>query len=500
MSKRVLRSVIFVIWVGLAIWLIRFEAFPERFSHTLTGYKSFLSENTLLEDSWMRILFHGEPIGYSHSSVEINDDDPERHYTASGTVHVRLKMLGTDQRIQMKTLVGIDSLWNLQVFTFKLFGEAYNLRISGHREKGNSFRVAIKTPHGLTRTQMVIPDDVIIYSPMMDMAMRKLKPGQNLTIKTLDPMSMATIQMTIHAVRRETLEMDGAKHEAMLLTTDFSGAEIRSWIDTDGVLLKQETPFGWIMERCTPDAAFEALKAAGAASDMLDRLAIPCEGTLKNPRTAQAIHLRFKGVAFQPDELQTHRQTVNVSTGNVSEITVRRESAFPKTAAPLSAETRASLKPYLESSNFVQAKDPALQKAAAKIVGDEQDPSRQAQAIFHWVHDNVRKEMTVSLPSALDVLKTMAGDCNEHTYLFVGLARAAGLPSRINVGLAYQNGAFYYHAWPSVYVGRWVECDPTWGQETVDATHISLVKGELADQIQIIKVMGRLKIQVVGEE
>jgi transglutaminase-like putative cysteine protease len=138
-------------------------------------------------------------------------------------------------------------------------------------------------------------------------------------------------------------------------------------------------------------------------------------------------------------------------------------------------------------------------RQARAIVAQRQTPWEKALAIYEWVHRNVAKEMTISLPSALDVLHTLKGDCNEHTYLSVALARAAGLPAKIVVGIVYHEGAFYYHAWPSIYAGRWIEMDPTWGQPTVDATHLALVEGEKDQQVQIIKVLGQLKIQVIEE-
>ena len=103
------------------------------------------------------------------------------------------------------------------------------------------------------------------------------------------------------------------------------------------------------------------------------------------------------------------------------------------------------------------------------------------------------------------MLARREGDCNEHTYLFVALARAAGLPARIHVGLVYSEmdgapGAFYYHAWPSVYVGEWVELDPTLGQKTVDATHISVAQGEIADQLKLLGLLGQVSVEIVEEE
>ncbi len=156
-------------------------------------------------------------------------------------------------------------------------------------------------------------------------------------------------------------------------------------------------------------------------------------------------------------------------------------------------------KPFIAASQGVQSDHPEFVRRAAEIVGRKEQPLDKARAIFEWVHRKVDKRATVSLPSALDVLHTMRGDCNEHTYLFVALARAAGLPAKIMVGLAHHEGAFYYHAWPAVYVGEWLEMDPTWGQEGVDATHIALVQGGLTDQMRLVKVVGQLKIKILEE-
>jgi Flp pilus assembly protein TadD len=39
-------------------------------------------------------------------------------------------------------------------------------------------------------------------------------------------------------------------------------------------------------------------------------------------------------------------------------------------------------------------------------------------------------------------------------------------------GLAYSGNSFGGHAWVEVWVGKWIELDPTWGTDFVDATHI----------------------------
>jgi transglutaminase-like putative cysteine protease len=94
------------------------------------------------------------------------------------------------------------------------------------------------------------------------------------------------------------------------------------------------------------------------------------------------------------------------------------------------------------------------------------------------------------------VLRQKAGDCNEHAALFAALARAAGIPARIQAGIIYQEGKFFYHAWNQVYLGSWISVDSTLNQLPADATHIRLVEGDLDRQLDLVRVIGRLKVQV----
>ena len=115
-------------------------------------------------------------------------------------------------------------------------------------------------------------------------------------------------------------------------------------------------------------------------------------------------------------------------------------------------------------------------------------------------------DLTVSLPSAREVLRTKVGDCNEHTVLYVAMARSIGIPSRIAVGLAYSRGAFYYHAWPEVYIderrgrGLWLPVDPTFNQFPADAAHVRLMRGGLDKQAAILPLIGHLKMDIVDLE
>ena len=60
-------------------------------------------------------------------------------------------------------------------------------------------------------------------------------------------------------------------------------------------------------------------------------------------------------------------------------------------------------------------------------------------------------------------------------------------------------GGFYFHQWATVWVGRWIDVDPTFNQPQADATHIKLVEGDLFQQARIIPVIGNLKISVLPD-
>jgi transglutaminase-like putative cysteine protease len=86
------------------------------------------------------------------------------------------------------------------------------------------------------------------------------------------------------------------------------------------------------------------------------------------------------------------------------------------------------------------------------------------------------------------------------------MARSDGIPARIAVGMVFMHGAFYYHAWPEVYLaesqtrGLWLPVDPTLNQFPADATHLRLARGGLDQQAAILPLIGRLKMTVVDLE
>jgi len=499
MKKQVLRTVIVLFWLGCMIWLFRYEAFPEWFTRTLSGYRGMLSGGPVILDSWMKITFQGTPIGYSHTRVDTNDKDPAGQYVVDNQTFLRLKLMGDPEVVNVHVVSILDALYQLQRFAFSMSSRRYSARITGKRVDREDFAVTIRAGAGPQHLKVKIPDDVVLYSPLLEMSLGRMKPGQKMTVRTIDPATLATIDVLVHALRRETIIAEGREQEATMLSIQMEGMETKTWVSKEGRVLRQETPFGWTMEACSPDKALAYLaEKNNEIPDMLRAMAVPCKGDIRRPRKARRLKLKLTGLSVPVQQLDSNRQEARqLEDGGVEVVTqMAQEPAEPFDLERIPKE----LKSDLASSPFLQADNPDIVRRARAIIKGKKTPAEKARALYEWVYRNVKKKPTVSLPSALDVLHHMEGDCNEHTYLLVALARASGIPARIYVGILYNEGAFYYHAWPALYIGDWWEMDPTIGQLFVDATHVALLEGEVASQLQLLGMMGKLKAEVLSEE
>jgi hypothetical protein len=324
----------------------------------------------------------------------------------------------------------------------------------------------------------------------------ELRPGDERAFETIDPFTLRPAPARARCLREETLEVDGSKVTARVVEVTVGTATVTAWLDADGEVVQADVPFGIRLRRISRREAFAPLDAH-QLPDLVAALDITPTG-LAPHRGAHRMTVRVSGVPaslLPTDDTQTtaaDSTTLIIATPQIRN--TRRESA-PAGASP-------GMAPYLACNALVQCDQPAIREQAAAIVGGEADVWRRALLLERWVNRSLTKRPVPSLPSALDVLATREGDCTEHTVLFTALARAAGVPTRMAAGVVWSDevGAFAYHAWPEVYVGRWVWIDPTLGQAVADATHIKLATGGLVDWRGVTAFLGRLRLDVTEVE
>ncbi len=158
-------------------------------------------------------------------------------------------------------------------------------------------------------------------------------------------------------------------------------------------------------------------------------------------------------------------------------VTVRPRQSAPdqKIQLPVSSPEFA---PFLAPAPGINSTNESIIAQAREIAGNDRDAWSVAQKLSDWTYKNL-KWKRVDSADAAQTLATREADCVEFSELFIAMARSLGLPARMVSGLAYGDSSFGAHAWVEVHVGRWIEIDPTFGTNFVDATHIRSESGDL---------------------
>jgi transglutaminase-like putative cysteine protease len=278
---------------------------------------------------------------------------------------------------------------------------------------------------------------------------------------------------------------------------EFAGLRTTSWITDTGEVVREESPLGLIAVRESADNARAMAVSPGMQTDLLQASAVVPEmrTPIAEPRDVRRMRLRLVGADISGPDLDGVGQRVD---GDVIEL------VDPQGLQPAPADATAAA--FLAPEAFIESDAPEVVAEADIAVRGVTGDRARAERLTRYVNALLDKKPTISLPSAREVLRTRVGDCNEHTALYVAMARALGIPARIAVGLVFMHGAFYYHAWPEVYLdsgngrGLWLPVDPTLNQFPADATHLRLARGGLDKQAAILPLIGQLKMTVLDVE
>ena len=319
---------------------------------------------------------------------------------------------------------------------------------------------------------------------------QQLETGKKFLFNTFDPSTLSQQITTVVIEGREKIRVGNHTEPAIRLRQSFHGISVVSWVDGQGRTLKEESPAGLSLVRQEVQEA-KSLPAHAVSLDIVAQTAIPVAKYITDAQSRTDIQFKLGGVNLANFPLNGGRQKLESDR-----LDIRLED-LKRLNVPKIPVRGAHLASYVQPTPFLQSDHPSIVALAAKIVSGETDAYKAALKIKDWVYREIAKEPTVSIPNALEVLRTKKGDCNEHTVLFNALARAAGIPAKTVVGVVYLRGAFYYHAWSEIWLGDWVSLDSVLNQFPADVTHIKFLEGEIDRQIDILQLIGNLKIEVL---
>ena len=481
------------VWLALA-GMIVYEGGGERVVRAIDPKALTLGVS---QERWMGIFFEDQHVGYS---VSRSAPSPSGGTLFEGRSQFRVATFGKIQQVTTAGTALVNSDGVLERFDFVMLADQVRLVARGE-VKGKEIVMEVDQA-GETSTLRFDVSSPPHVGMSLESVIRQqeLAVGLEFTVPYFDPLTLAEGEMTIEVVDVEIFD-DG--EEAYWLVSRFGSVETRSLVTPAGETLRQEGALGMRMVRMTEEEA-QAISDE-APQDLIALSAVPFKGLLKGARSKRLLDVRFSGIPGDRVVSQPPLQTV-VDDRVVVDVPLLLELPdLPVSALPEDWTPQQPKPEYLGSSPTLPVGHRDIVEQANKLVGNAKTRLEAVQTLNTWVFDAVAKEPSVGVPNGLEVLYSKRGDCNEHTALFVSLARAAGIPTRIAAGIVFSErvgpqGQFYYHAWPEVQLGGpadWVPVDPTFGQVPADATHIKLVEGDLDRQVEILGVIGKLKLELI---
>ena len=443
---------------------------------------------------WRGVYYRGEKIGFTVSQVQATDDGFELQEDG----RLQFSLLGATTFAILKTTAHVDRSFALQSFDFSLDPGTGPTSIKG-RLDGLNLALEIGGTSGTrTETRRLAEAPALMLSVGRRLASEGLVAGTKKQWIVFDPATMKNSPVSIEIGAREVIGTGLRSRRpipAFKVHMTFSGLTTTSWITDTGEIVREESPMGLISVLETQEEATALAVSNRMRADMLEAAAIvptlPRRQAIIDTRDVKKIRMRLTGAKLNAAEVNGSGQTVD---GDMIELTDPRDL----TASPSPSDLAA----YLRAEPFIESDAPEIRAEAERMVAGVTGTRERAERLTREVNQLLEKKPTVSLPSALEVLRTKVGDCNEHTALFVALARSIGIPARINVGVVYVHGAFYYHAWPEVYLdegdnrGLWLPVDPTFDQFPADATHLRLARGGLDKQAAILPMIGQIRMDI----
>jgi len=477
----VLGILVVIIWALLMTQLIRrteFSAEPNSSS------QEFRTQSLETQDKEWREIYHKErKVGYTVSLIR----PFKSGYFVQEELFVKVNLMGLGRNLYSLIQAQVDENFLLKSFRLMMSSGVVRFRMTGTVEGD----VLVLSSGGQSAKRIKLSQTPMVASSMTYFfRSRKLRVGEVFPLPFFDPSSLLQKQLLIKVTAKEVLTLHRVTYDAFRLETDLWGKTLTFWVDENGETLKEEGAMGFTTVK---SSAAKAPQEIEGGTDLYEMTAVAPDRPLKDSVRLGYLRMRLEGVDGTNPVLNRGRQRMHEGALEIQKEKIPTPTPFAIGEHELPAEW----KDFLEPEFNIESRDKSILEAAQRIAGEDRDPVSVAKKLLQWVYRNVDKKPVLSIPSALEVLRSRTGDCNEHATLLTALLRAAGIPARLCIGLVYTRDKFYYHAWTEAYLGEWISMDATLNQMPADASHVKLLEGNLDKQVVLAGWIGELKVQIL---
>jgi transglutaminase-like putative cysteine protease len=469
-----------------------------------------------LTESWDAVFMGGVKVGQIHIFIEPVTDKGRKLIRVRVDTTIRLKR--QNDQVTLELQYGTIETPDGEVLRLDTRTVAADTIIRAHGDVVDGKMVMnFRTGDNVQKKTIDWGADVRgPYAAEQSMARSPMTEGEVRSLKMFMPDLNEICDIKLTAGKKEEVALGGGAKRTLLRveqTTSLDGkarSEFDStmFVDEKGQVLKSESDLmgGMVLYRTTKQGAI--LPSTTVTANQFDQIArsvIKVVRPIKDSEKTRDIRYRISLKNGNPaDVLPTdRRQTVNPGSKE-SEVILEVKTAGRKDGQ---AETPPTSPEYLEPNALINSDDPKIVELMRKAVGNATNPWEKASKIERWVAENIRdKNFKTAFAPASEVAVNLSGDCTEHGVLTAAMCRAAGIPSRVVVGLVYASElkGFGYHMWNEVFVdGRWVAIDATFAQDEVDAVHIKLSESSLKGVapfealLPIVRVLGKMSIEPI---
>lgn len=340
----------------------------------------------------------------------------------------------------------------------------------------------------------------------------KLKnPGDRVEFQTL----MAELGQVVKGERilvgEEEINLGNKPVKTRRLEEKYSGLpQVRSiWLDEQGneVRAEEPSPFGQMVVVLSEEQeATAGLESTSPVQDQFSATLLRANVRLPQARDLDRLVVRLKH--RKPElgwpQLESDGQKIIKKNDGYLEVEIKKVEPGYQPKISLTAGQKQE---FLKSNLFLQPDDAEIKKTAETVAGGEKDDFKKALKLRDWVAGNMSFDPGFVFAPASEVIKTRKATCAGYAALLASLLRAAGLPSRYVVGLAYVNGVWGGHAWVEGWIrGRWIPLDAALSSPGVaDAARLAIGRSSLDEGLAELllpaqKVMGHLEIEILEYE
>ena len=465
-----------------------------------------LDLDALVGTDWYGIYVLGQKAGYASTSFELEQRDGAPVVVERLSMRLTMQVGGERSASSYEASRVFDARppYRLRLIESEERAPDGSERLRIERE-GDEFAVT-RVAHGRTTSKRVPASHETLRDrcAVSELVRRGGKAGDSATYVEFSLNALGDVEQTAAVQEVVEEEWHGKRQRVFVVTQPGDDATRTMRYLEDGTFV--QGVLGDVFELRLEDEK-EATRPPGRGELFEVRRKVRVEGlNLKGDEIAR-LTLAIKGMpegvlvesATQSVERPSTRAQAEGDDGVL--VVTLTESALPD-APSISDDDRTRLAEYLEATDEIQSDHRSIRRRARLIVDEDDDPLEQARAICAWVHRHVEASTLSNYRTALDVLRHRKGDCTEDTLLFVAFCRAAGVPARQVDGLVYAGPGervFGMHRWAQIWVGTWVDVDPTLGQVPADPTHIALeIEGE--KWYALLKAFDALRIEVVEVE